>query len=162
MPSTAVADKPTTSVGMGALAVAKGSERLSSILGSCVGLVLYHPRMKIGGLAHVVLPSAAGRSGTAGKFADLAVPEMIKQLESIGAKRAGLVAKLFGGASMFGGQGPMQIGISNIAAVKAALAAEHVSIVATDLGGNKGRMICFDCETGIVRVEIAGQLVNQL
>jgi chemotaxis protein CheD len=155
-------EKKAQTVAMGELAVASGTDCLSSILGSCVGLVLYHPRRKIGGLAHVVLPKAEGRTGGKGKFADLAVPEMLEQMSAVGANRAGIVAKLFGGASMFGGKGPMQIGISNEQAVRAALELEHIPIVATDLGGNKGRMILLSCETGQVRVEIAGQLVNLL
>jgi chemotaxis protein CheD len=162
MPNAILEKQKAQSVGMGELVVATGPACLSSILGSCVGLVLFHPRRQIGGLAHVVLPKAEGRLGGKGKFADLAVPEMLRQIAALGGNRAGLVAKLFGGASMFSGTGPLQIGISNEQAVRAALEIERIPVVAADLGGIKGRMIHFHCETGQVRVEIAGRLVNLL
>ncbi len=147
---------------MGEMALASGEECLKSILGSCIGLVLYHPRLKVGALAHIVLPKSEGRSGGAGKFADLAIPEMLKQLSLAGVPRSGLIAKIFGGASMFGGNGPMQIGLSNIDAVKAILAQENLPLKASDVGGKSGRMITFYAESGLVRVDISGKTVHQL
>ena len=162
MPLAPAPSIKTTTVGMGEMSLASGEECLKSILGSCIGLVLYHPRLKVGALAHIVLPKAEGRPGGAGKFADLAIPEMLNQLSQAGVQKAGLVAKIFGGASMFGGNGPMQIGISNLEAVKAELAKVQIPIRATDVGGNKGRMITFFCDSGLVRVDISGKTVHQL
>ena len=69
---------------MGALAVAQDNGVLRTLLGSCVGLVLYERRLKIGGLAHIVLPKApAGRCDTPGKFVDTAVPALIRKMEGL-------------------------------------------------------------------------------
>lgn len=145
------------SVGMGQVVVATAPVHLSSVLGSCVGVALYHRRLKLGALAHVVLPDSCGRPGLPGKFADTAVPYMIRQLEAKGAPRNQLVAKIVGGACMFGIGGPLQIGDTNIEAVVRALAASGIRVQAQDVGGTKGRRVTFDCATGQLLVQIVGE-----
>lgn len=145
-----------TTVGMGQVCVARAPDTLHSVLGSCMGVALYHPRLRIGALAHVVLPQSSGRPGTPGKFADTAVPYMLELLREEGALGGGLTAKLAGGASMFGSGGPMQVGTSNLEAVLQALAKAQIAVVGQHVGGIKGRRIRFDCETGELQVEIAG------
>lgn len=143
-------------VGMGQVALARPPATLSAVLGSCVGVALYHPRLRLGALAHVVLPQSSGRAGGVAKFADQAIPFMIQELEREGANRSGLVAKITGGACMFGTGGPLQVGLSNVEAVSKALAAAGIRIVAQDVGGAKGRRAGFDPENGIMTVEIIG------
>ena len=68
-------------------------------LGSCVGLTLYDPVTKIGGMAHVMLPSSAiareGRLNLA-KYADTALPILLNQMRNLGASPARMVAKMAG------------------------------------------------------------------
>jgi chemotaxis protein CheD len=112
-------------------------------------------------LAHVILPDSQARVQAApGKFADTAVPHMLKLLAQAGAPVSGLVAKLAGGANMFGHNGPLQIGLANGEAVGKALAAAGVRIVAQDIGGNQGRRISLDSATGDMVIEIAGAAVR--
>lgn len=143
-------------VGMGQIAVAQGPARLTSVLGSCVGVALFHPRMRLGCLAHVVLPRSSGAVAPPGKFADTAVPFMLQLLEKHGANRSGLVAKICGGACMFNTTGPLQIGDANIEAVAAVLEAAGLRVAARDVGGTAGRRIALDCETGQLTVDTAG------
>lgn len=152
-PAHAIAD---IQVGMGQVAAAEGPQRLRSVLGSCVGVVLYHPRTHRGTLAHVVLPDSAGRSGAGpGKFADTAVPHMVDLLRMAGPLRRELIAKIAGGANMFAHTGPLQIGEANTQAVIRALEAAGVRLVAKDVGGTCGRRITFDCSSGELLLEIA-------
>jgi len=146
-----------TMVGMGQIVLARAPATLSAVLGSCVGVVLYHPRLCLGALGHVMLPDSAGRSGGGAKFADQAVPAMVQEMERQGAHRAGLVAKIVGGASMFGTPGPLQVGPANAEAVTRALSGLAIRVSAQDVGGSKGRRIGFDPATGAVVVEIVGQ-----
>jgi len=155
---------PTTSaktsektVGMGQIAAGRDPERLRAILGSCIGLALYHPRLKAGTLAHIVLPDSAGRDGLPGKFADTAVPRMLDMLRELGAPASGLTAKLAGGANMFAGSGPLQIGDANVEAVERVLRSAGVRLVGRDVGGTSGRRVTFDCADGTMTVEQAGQ-----
>ncbi len=147
----------TANVGMGQLAIAGRPGRLTAVLGSCVGVALYHPRLRVGAMAHVVLPESCGRAAPAGKFADTAVPEMIRELQKRGANPAGLVAKIAGGACMFGAGGPLQIGEDNVRAVLSALARAGVRVAAQDTGGKTGRRVTLDTETGSLLVETAGK-----
>ncbi|MEQ8787897.1 MAG: chemotaxis protein CheD [Pirellulaceae bacterium] len=137
--------------------LACAGEKLSSVLGSCVGVVLYHPRMRLAALAHVVLPDSVGRSGQPGKFADKAIPEMLRMLAAEGANASGLIAKIAGGANMFGtAAGPMQIGEGNAEAVKKLLRDHRLRLESEHLGGSKGRRVTFDCDTGMMTIEIVG------
>lgn len=145
-------------VGMGQIVVGRAGDTLEAVLGSCVGVALVQPKLHLASLAHVVLPSSNGRAGSPGKFADTAIPEMLRLLAIEGASSSGLVAKLAGGANMFGNAtGPMQVGESNINAIVAVLAKYGFRVAAKDLGGGKGRRITVDCRTGLVDVEVVGQ-----
>jgi chemotaxis protein CheD len=141
---------------MGEIVLSRAPGKLTAVLGSCIGVVLYHPRLRVGALAHVVLADSDGRTGPAGKFADTAVPEMIRLLQSQGAMASGLTARIVGGAHMFG-RGPMKIGENNLTAVTAALAKARQFVVAQHVGGEKGRRVTLDCTTGTLTVEIGGQ-----
>jgi chemotaxis protein CheD len=146
-----------TNVGMGQIVVGRAGDVLEAILGSCVGVVLIHPRQKIAALAHVVLPASNGRAAAPGKFADTAIPEMLRLLAVEGVPHAGLIAKIAGGANMFGNSsGAMQIGEGNIAAITEKLASENIRLVAKHVAGAKGRRISVDCESGLVQVDIVG------
>jgi len=139
---TAVGD---IAVRMGELAVSSttGDVLVSLGLGSCIGLALVDQRRGIAGLAHIMLPEAIPGGGPAGKFADLAVPELLKQTTALGTTRGVLKAVLVGGAQMFSlGKGSgLDIGGRNETAVRALLAAERIPVVASATGGSKGRTI---------------------
>lgn len=146
----------STTVGMGQIAAEKGPATFTAVLGSCIGTAIYHPRLHVGALAHVVLPESSGKTAPPGKFADTAIPHLIGQLEQLGANRSSLIAKIAGGSCMFGVKGPMQIGDANAEGVIRALAQAGIRIVAKDLGGTQGRRVTFDCSTGDYIVESIG------
>jgi chemotaxis protein CheD len=142
---------------MGQIAVGREPEHFKSVLGSCIGLVLYHPRLKMAAMAHIVLPDSAERNGTPGKFADTAIPHMLQLLKEQGSPLHGLTAKFTGGANMFGGTGPMKIGDANAEAVSRALKIAGVRVAGQDVGGAKGRRVVFDCSTCEMTIAVAGQ-----
>ena len=142
---------------MGQIAAGRAPGQMKAVLGSCIGLAIYHSRLKVAAVAHIVLPESAGRNGTPGKFADTAVPEMMRLLKQLGTPMHGLTAKLAGGANMFGSSGPLQIGDANAEAVAVALKQVGIVDVVRDLGGTKGRRIVFDCANGVMTVESPGQ-----
>lgn len=150
------------SVAMGQWAVAGAPTRIRTLLGSCVGVVLYDRVSRIGGLAHVVLPAARGAVDHPGKYADTAIPTVIAELERrLGARVAPrLSAKLVGGASMFQVNTPaesnLNIGRRNQEAIEAILDALKIPIVARDLGGTTGRRLTLDTASGIVAIKVPG------
>lgn len=155
-----------TMVRMGELAVARTpGEVLASIgLGSCIGLALVSRARSIGGLAHVMLPeSAKGGSVQPGKYADSAVPALVRALERIGAPARDLDAVLVGGAQMFAlGGGSLDIGARNESAVRSALQALRIPVRAAATGANKGRTIRVHVDTGLVLVKEVGGVDSAL
>ncbi|MGO1468769.1 MAG: chemotaxis protein CheD, partial [Tissierella sp.] len=90
-------------IGIADYKVSSSPDKLITLgLGSCVGIAIYDSKTKIGGLSHIMLPDS--RSFTkeikVEKFADLAIPTMIKEITK-GKTSKNLVSKIAGGASMF-------------------------------------------------------------
>jgi chemotaxis protein CheD len=153
-------DAAETMVRMGELAVSgePGHVLVSLGLGSCIGLALLDRRTRKAGLAHVVLPESSGHAAdNLMKFADHAVPELLKRVVGMGARRSALEAVLVGGASMFATSSKsLEVGQRNEAAVREQLGTLRIPIVATATGGNRGRTIRVDVATSGVTVREAG------
>jgi len=145
------------SVGMGQIEIVRRPKPVSSVLGSCIGLSIFHERSGWAAFAHIVLPSAEGRTGPPGKFADTAVAHMVNELSKRSAGPTGLAAKMAGGASMFANNGPIQIGESNHDAVVSHLESFGIPVAGRNVGGTSGRRVTFDTSTGGFVVEIVGQ-----
>lgn len=127
-------------------------------LGSCVGIALYDPATKIGGLAHIMLPDSKQARSTENpaKFADTALPKMLDDLLKLGAGKTRLTAKIAGGAQMFSFTNTtdiMRVGERNAEAVRAILKQLDIRLLADDTGGNYGRTVELKLDTGVFRVK---------
>jgi chemotaxis protein CheD len=135
-----------------------GEELVARGLGSCIGLALIDRSSGVAGMAHIVLPEAPNSPDgepAPGKFADLAVPELISQMAQAGAVVRRLDAVLAGGAQMFE-VGDMDIGARNSAAVQEGLARSGVTVRAIDTGGSRGRTMRLTVGEFTVMVKEAG------
>jgi len=138
-------------------------------LGSCIGIALYDSNTHIGGLSHIMLPSSLSYANIGFdnrmKYADTAIPDMIRALERLGAKRPSLRAKIAGGANMFATNGMSfvdTIGERNIEAVRLALEEYGIPLVAEDVGANYGRTVFFELADGKVRIRAIGKSENEI
>lgn len=143
---------------IGQVSLTRAPNRLESVLGSCIGLVVYDEISGIAGMAHVLLPDSAGRAAgkLPGKYADRALPCLITGLLKHGANRSGLKAKIAGGARMFQNAMDYQtgdVGSGNVAAVRAALKEANIPIVSAEVGGTAGRKATFDVASFHLTVE---------
>ena len=134
------------------------STHISYGLGSCIGVSLYDPIKKVGGLLHIMLPDSkqARASDNPAKFADTGIPLMINDVVSLGATKARLVAKLAGGAQMFAFSNAsdiMKVGNRNAETCKQILRRNGIKIIAEDTGGNYGRTVSIDLSTGSYKVK---------
>ncbi|MGP0065662.1 MAG: chemotaxis protein CheD [Isosphaeraceae bacterium] len=150
------------SVAIGQWAVAAAPAQIRTLLGSCVGVVLFDRAAKLAGLAHIVLPSARGAVDHPGKYADTAIPAVIADLERrLGIRaRTRLTAKLAGGASMFqvspDADSALNIGRRNQEAIEQILDDLKIPVVARDLGGTSGRRLTLDTASGMVAIRVPG------
>jgi chemotaxis protein CheD len=145
------------SIRMGEIGVCRDAGLLRTLLGSCLGVALYDRRLRLAGLAHVVLPKSNASSDLPGKYADTAIPELIRQMQALATGESlRLTAKLAGGANMFNStSSPATIGASNIAAVERILDELRIPVIGRHLGGEQGRRMLLDATTGAVTIEIA-------
>jgi chemotaxis protein CheD len=174
VPTQRLTDSPdsltTIPVAIGQWVVAAAPAKIRTLLGSCVGVVLYDRAARLGGLAHIVLPNARGTVDHPGKYADTAIPAMVaefnRQLE--GKLRSRLTAKLVGGATMFQVNAAAQensglnIGQRNQEAVELILNELTIPILARDLGGASGRRLTLDTISGIVTIKVPGGMDYEL
>lgn len=145
------------SVGMADLKTAKYPDiLLTAGLGSCIGICIHDPLLKVGGMAHIMLPSANGNSGgNPAKYADTAMELLLKEIYGLGASASRLKAKIAGGAQMFSfpGKPPvLKIGDRNAEAVEAELKRYRIPLISSDVGGSFGRTIHFDVGSGDLRI----------
>ena len=150
------------------LAAESGAARLVTLgLGSCVAAALWDPLAKVGGLAHILLPSrtlARDQSNPA-KFAETAVPLLIERMAALGASPHRLTARLVGGAAMFAtvsSPGVAQMGERNIQAMREALQAVRVPVTGEDTGKDYGRSVYFDVASGRLEVRAVRHGVREL
>jgi len=139
---------------------------LVTSVGSCVAICLYDSTNRCGGLAHIMLPNStiAPQDFHPCKFADTAVPALAKAVQKISGKKARLSAKIAGGANIFptlNNKGP-PIGMKNVDAVKAALSANIIRLVAEDVGGSYGRRIAFNIGNGVATIRFSNGEIKQL
>ncbi len=147
-------------VGMADAKVARDGDSLRTLgLGSCVGVTLYDELTKIGGMAHIMLPTSnTDKEVNLAKFANTGVPLLLNMMLELGAAKARIKAKMAGGAQMFAnahGLEVIRVGPRNIEAVQEALGKLNIPIVASAVGGNYGRTIELDCQTGKLGIRTA-------
>lgn len=150
-------------VGMADLNVCKNPDIITTLgLGSCIGIALYDPVTKIGGLAQIMLPDSTKmrNNSNIAKFADTGIEELLKRVIKEGASKTRLVAKIAGGAKMFEVSGLSDIGNvgqRNAEASKAKLKELGIRLVAEDTGLNYGRTVELHCDTGEYYIKSVGK-----
>ena len=141
-------------VGMADYKVGRSPSTLISYgLGSCIGVSLYDPQKKVGGLLHIMLPDStqARASDNPAKFADTGIPLMLQEVIGLGASKSRLVAKLAGGAQMFAFANATDI--MRVGTRKNILRRNGIKVIAEDTGGNYGRTVQIDLNTGVYKVK---------
>ena len=148
-------------IGIADMNMAKGEGMLVTYaLGSCIGICLHDPVLKLGALVHIMLPvnMEAGRK-TPMKYADTGIRETLRLMESKGASRNRITAKIAGGAKMFevGSSSLGNIGQRNIESVHINLKKEGIRLLKEDVGGSVARTLLFDVNSGLGCVRSYGR-----
>jgi chemotaxis protein CheD len=150
-------------VGMADLNICASPDAITTLgLGSCVGIVLYDPMVKIAGMVHIMLPDSTKilNNENKAKFADTGIDLLVKRMVEFGADRRRFIAKIAGGAQMFAfsnNSDMMRIGDRNVEATKLKLQSLGIPIKAEDTGANYGRTIEFYPENGVLLIKSVGK-----
>lgn len=165
MPSFTWVQKPQKKsliVGIADMAASNdvGAELVTHSLGSCLGITLYDPVVKCGGLLHIMLPDSSIDAGKAQSrplmFVDSGVPRLIKAVLGVGANKARMVVKVAGGARLLNDGKLFNIGERNLTQLVAHLKAYGLRIHAHDTGGRVSRTLKLALATGEVTIHSPG------
>jgi chemotaxis protein CheD len=136
---------------------------LSTVLGSCVSVVLWDPAKRIGGMNHFMLPGNPKQVfylDESGRYGMQAMELLINALMKLGLHKRNLVAKVFGGATVLATERDEELSISraNINFAFKYLELEQIAVEASDTGGKQARKIIFNPETGKVQLKRLGHI----
>ena len=160
--------RKTLVVGVADLAVSNdpGAELVTYSLGSCLGITIYDPLKKIGGLLHLMLPDSnidpAKATTMPHMFVDTGVPRLFHAAYHLGADRARLIVKVAGGAQLLDAGNIFNIGARNAEAFKKLIAQHGLAIQANDTGGTASRTVRLDLSNGNVSIKSPGANPNPL
>jgi chemotaxis protein CheD len=143
----------------GQLYVGRGDERVTTILGSCVSVCLHDPIAGIGGLNHFLLPTASHEAESSPRYARPAVELLMDLMLREGARASRLQARVVGGARVLAAFPDTHdhLGLRNAAAATALLAEWRTPIIASDIGGDRGRKLVFVPCDGTHQVQLLGR-----
>jgi chemotaxis protein CheD len=144
-------------VGVSEYRVAADGETLVAYgLGACVAIGLYDPGTEVAGLAHTLLPRAEeGIDGAEAKFVDAAIEGTLREMIEAGADYDAVQAWVVGGARIFDLKDldlPRGVGQRGVDVAHERLAELNVPVVDEAVGGDHGRTVELDAETGELRV----------
>lgn len=123
---------------------------IATLLGSCVAVCLFDPKLRLGGMNHFLLPSKTSSSSDDTDIilnGDYAMEVLVNGLFSKGANKSRLVAKAFGGGTIVSSI-RMAIGERNSQFAHDWLEREGIPLVASDFSGPWSRKVVFVPQTG--------------
>ncbi|HSC69519.1 MAG TPA: chemotaxis protein CheD [Cellvibrio sp.] len=158
--------KPLFSIHPGEWYFGAEYERLHTVLGSCVALTAWHPRLRIGGMCHYLLASepkpkslhqtqaadSKPGSGSDCRYAVHALAQMKKAMQAFADMREYQLG-IFGGGDMFASSAPTSIGSANIAYAIQWLRREKLQSLQTDVGGKISRSLMLVMATGEIQLK---------
>jgi chemotaxis protein CheD len=155
--------RPTITVGISEMSISSNADDVivTYSLGSCVGVSLYDPVAKVGGLIHCMLPLSKIDEEKASKapamFVDTGVSVLIQELFNRGADRARIEARVAGGGSPMDEKGMFKIGERNYAVLRKVLWKNSILIAAEDVAGTAARTMYLHIASGRVVIRSNGQ-----
>jgi chemotaxis protein CheD len=147
----------------GEVCFSRKPRKVITVLGSCVSVTMFSPRLKIGAICHGTLPRCRSRKECqsvcieAFKFMDCAIYFMLDKFVECGVAHNETEIKIFGGADTLMSKSSSSIGRQNIKITLDIMGREKLRVKAADVGDNFGRKLIFFSHTGEVFLK---RLVN--
>lgn len=133
-------------------------------LGSCIGVVIYDPVMKVGGMLHYMLPDSTialdKAKNTPSMFADTGLPLLFKSAYKLGAEKKRLVVKVAGGSQLLDDNGTFNIGRRNYLILRKIFWKNGIMIDSEHVGGALSRTMRLDLQSGVVTLKTKDEEVQ--
>ena len=130
-------------------------------LGSCIGVVIWDPVAKVGGMLHYMLPdSNLDKEKAEAKpfmFADTGIPRLFKETYKFGALKSRLIVKAVGGSQIMDSAGIFNIGKRNQAVLRKMFWKNQIMLTKEDVGGTGNRTVSLDIGTGVTYLKVSGR-----
>jgi chemotaxis protein CheD len=155
-------------VGIADMGVSQNNEDglITYSLGSCIGVAIYDPVARVGGLLHYMLPDSQLDPQKAQKnpfmFADTGIPMLFKETYRFGASKNRIIVKVAGGSQILDDSGFFNIGKRNYMALRKILWKNNVLIKSEDIGGQVSRTVRLDLSSGKVWIKYSGEGEKEL
>jgi chemotaxis protein CheD len=129
-------------------------------LGSCIGVAIYDPQAKVGGILHYMLPDST-IDGEKAKdnpflFADTGIPELLKHVYALGAEKSRIIVFAAGGAEIMEQEGIFNLGRQNYSALMQILNKHHIPIWKQAVGGYSNRTVKMEIASGNIYLNTSG------
>jgi len=149
------------SVGLGELVISGDPEDVLVAygLGSCVGVGMYSPSARVGGLLHAVLPENTDGDRSSTKFVDTGIPVMLERMQKAGADLRTIQVYMAGGANMLINTSlskSFDIGTRNANSAIAMFEKLRIRLINSETGGNTGRTVRLYVARGKMTVRVIG------
>lgn len=132
------------------------AKEVKTLLGSCVAITLWHPRLKVGGMCHIALPESNNitKDPMNTRYAEGAVHTFVMYMTQLETQPKEYITKVYGGGQMFGHHDRSSyndIGAKNLSIAKKLLDFYRFNISEEDVSGRYYRHVCLDLKTGMVQ-----------
>lgn len=134
---------------------------LRTLLGSCVGITFWVPRLGLAAICHAMLPRYPAKPppkpsrSASRRYVDFAIRDLARQFDRLGVSRSEVQVKLFGGGDVLPVDEASRptVGQLNCESALETLREEGFDVIASSLGGTSGLKIQFNTETGDVLLQ---------
>ena len=123
---------------------------ITTLLGSCIAVCLYDPKLRLAGMNHFLLPSRAqppGKDTDVILAGDYSMEVLLNAMLSKGAAKSRIVAKAFGGGTIVTSI-QMAIGQRNADFARHWLEREGIPLLGQDFGGAFSRKVILSPDSG--------------
>jgi len=131
-------------------------------LGSCIAVIAYDPRRKVGGMLHFQLPTSSLSPERAqmspGTFADTGIPLLFERMYVLGSRKGDIVVKAAGGGNFHNDNGTFDIGKRNHTMMRKIFWKAQVLVAAEDVGGSRSRTARLFLDTGQVTIQSGAEV----
>lgn len=155
-------DRIVVKIAEAAVLTGKSGRMVTHALGSCIGLTVFDPVARVGGMLHFMLPNPGKAAGPKPldvgphAYGSSAVPALFRAAYALGADKDRMVVCAAGGAERLGGEDGLRIGARNWAMLRKLLWKNGITLYGSDVGGDASRNLSLCLATGHVEVTSGG------